>query len=127
MGLPPETSSKKWDAGKAALRHLMLKMSVSRETSPENGDVEIAGEIFGSSKMSVPPETYGRELMFSVSLRQFGPTAFWRDTLSTFRGFPKLPSHETERHAISFQGIACRRGRRRDTLSNSSRPYGGRA
>ena len=61
MGLPPETSSKKWDAGKAALRPLMLKMSVSPETSSENGDVEIAGETFGSLKMSISPETSSKK------------------------------------------------------------------
>ena len=61
MGLPPETSSKKRAAGKAALRPLMLKMSVSLETSSENGDVEIAGETFGSLKMSISPETSSKK------------------------------------------------------------------
>ena len=61
MGLPPETSSKKWDAGKAALGHLMLEMSVSPETSSENGDVEIAGETFGSLNMSISPETSSKK------------------------------------------------------------------
>ena len=60
-GLPPETSSKKWDAGKAALRPLMLKMSVSPETSSENGDVEIAGETFGFSRMPISPETSSKK------------------------------------------------------------------
>ena len=57
MGLPPETSSKKWDVEKAALRPLILKISVSPETSSENGEGEIAGETFGSSKISISPET----------------------------------------------------------------------
>ena len=57
----------------------------------------------------------GRERMFSVSLRRLWPAALRRDTLSTFLWFPKLPSHETERRAISFQGIARCRGRRRGT------------
>ena len=35
----------------------MLKMSVSPETSSEHGDVEIAGETFGSSKMSISLQT----------------------------------------------------------------------
>jgi len=35
----------------------MLKMSVSPETSSENGDIEIAGLIFGTSKTAVSPET----------------------------------------------------------------------
>jgi hypothetical protein len=42
---------------KAALRPLILKISVSPETSSENGEVEIAGETLGSSKMSISPET----------------------------------------------------------------------
>eukprot|EP00959_Pyramimonas_sp_CCMP1952_P294951 6169148-Pyramimonas_sp.AAC.1 len=29
-----------------------------------------------------------------------------------------------ERYAIHFQGVACRRGRRSDTLRESSLPYG---
>ena len=61
MGLPPETSSKKWDAGKAALRPLMLKMSISPETSSENGDVEIAGETFGFLKIPFSPETSSKK------------------------------------------------------------------
>ena len=35
----------------------MLKMSVSPETSSQNGDVEIGRETFGSSKMGLSPET----------------------------------------------------------------------
>ena len=35
----------------------MLKMSVSHATSSENGDLEIAGLIFGTSKTAVSPET----------------------------------------------------------------------
>ena len=35
----------------------MLQMSVSPETSSENGDIEIAGLIFGTSKTAVSPET----------------------------------------------------------------------
>ena len=40
----------------------MLKMSVSPETSSENGDLEIAGLIFGTSKTAVSPKTSSETL-----------------------------------------------------------------
>ena len=40
----------------------VLKMSVSPETSSQNGDVQIGSEIFGSSKMGFSPETSSKKL-----------------------------------------------------------------
>ena len=60
-GVSPETSSPNRDLGGRILRRLLLKMSVSLETSSKNGEVEIAGETFGSSKMSISPETSSKK------------------------------------------------------------------
>ena len=46
---------------------------------------------------------------------EWGPLGAARALLASRPG-------KKERHAIRFHGIACRRGRRRDTLSKSSRP-----
>ena len=43
------------------MRRIMLKMSVSLKESSQNGDVEIAGLIFGSSKMGLSPETSSKK------------------------------------------------------------------
>ena len=40
---------------------MLSKMSVSPETSSENGDVEIAGETVGSSEMSISPGTSSKK------------------------------------------------------------------
>ena len=53
----PETSSPNREVGGRVLSRLMVQMSVSLETSSENGDIEIAGLIFGTSKTAVSPET----------------------------------------------------------------------
>ena len=57
MAVSPETSSPNRKVGARILRRLLSTMTVSVETSSENGDVEIVALIFGTSKLAVSPET----------------------------------------------------------------------
>ena len=83
------------------------------------GAVEGAGKEAGGAMPAGGRLTVGNACLACRSAG-FGPRPFGATCYPIFLGFPKLPSHETEQRAISFQGEARRRARGRSTLSNSS-------
>ena len=83
------------------------------------GAVEGAGKEAGGAMPAGGRLTVGNACLACRSAG-FGPRPFGATRYPIFLGFPKLPSHETEQRAISFQGEARRRGRGRSTASKGS-------
>ena len=86
IGLPPETSSKNWDAEKALPRPDLFKTSISLETSSKNGDVRGAGESEVFSKMRLSPETSSKKWDSERALLRYILGAFSEDLQDSLRG-----------------------------------------
>ena len=81
-----ETSSKNWDAEKALLRPVLLKTSISLETSSKSKDVRGAGEFEVFSKMRLSPETSSKKWDGERALSRYILGAFSEDLQDSLRG-----------------------------------------